>query len=67
MNRHPNATVAATNGGLSVLVVWLMGYFGLDVSAEVGAAIAGSAAATALFIGRKGIRGVLRQIWHGAS
>lgn len=66
MNQHPNAAVAGGTTGVGVVVVWLLGHFGVAVSAEVGAAIAGGAAAAALFIGRNGITGVWRRIVYGA-
>lgn len=64
---HPNATVATGTTGAGVLVVWLLGHFGVSVSAEDGAAIAGIATAVLLFVGRNGIRGIIRRIWGGAG
>lgn len=64
--RHPNASVALGSGsGLGALVVWLVGLSGTAMPAEVGAAIGGSVAAIALFIGRRGIKGVIRALWQG--
>lgn len=67
MNRHPNALTATGSGGVGVFVVWLLGYLGVDISAEIGALIATGAAATALFIGRKGLVGVARILWRGSE
>ena len=64
---HPNALTAGSTTGVGVVVVWLLGHFGVDISAEVGAAIAGGEAAVALFIGRKGILGVAHLIWRGSG
>jgi hypothetical protein len=63
----PNAAVAGGTTGAGVLVVWLLGYFGVDLSAELGAAIAGGAATVLLVIGRRGIKGTLQRVWRGAG
>jgi hypothetical protein len=64
--KHPNASVALGSGsGLGALVVWLVGLSGTAMPAEVGAAIGGSVAAVALFIGRRGIKGVIHALWQG--
>jgi hypothetical protein len=63
----PNAAVAGGTTGAGVLVVWLLGYFGVALSAEVGAAIAGGAATVLLVIGRRGIKGTLQRVWRGAG
>lgn len=64
--KHPNATVALGSGsGLGALVVWLVGLSGTSMPPQVGAAIGGIIAATALFIGRRGIRGVVHALWQG--
>lgn len=62
---HPNAKAAGSTTGAGVLVVWLLGYFGVDLSAEAGAVIAGGAATVVLAVGRRGIRGALRALWRG--
>lgn len=64
---HPNATAAAGSGGLAVLVVWLLGMADVDVSPEVAAAIAGAIATVVLFIGRRGLRGLLGILWRGGA
>jgi hypothetical protein len=64
--RHPNASVALGSGsGLGAFVVWLVGLSGTSMPAEVGAAVGGIVAATALVIGRRGIKGVIRALWQG--
>lgn len=65
--KHPNALTAGGASSLGVLVVWLAGYFGVDLGAEEGAAIAGVAATVALFVGRKGILGLARVLWRGSG
>lgn len=63
--KNPNAAVAAGGSGLSVFVVWLLGHFHVDLSAEDGAVIAGAVASVVLFIGRNGIKGLWKKIWNG--
>jgi hypothetical protein len=67
-NQHPNATVAAvsTFGG-GELVVELLDELGVHISAPVGVAIAGGIATVALFVGRKGLRGVWNLIVNGTQ
>jgi hypothetical protein len=59
--KHPNASIALGSGsGLGALVVWSVGLTGTAMPPEVGAVVGGLVAATALFIGRSGIKGA----WH---
>jgi len=66
MPNHPNATVAASGSGTAILIVWLLGLLGVDIGAEVGAAIAGATATGLLFIGRNGLKGLMRIVWQGS-
>jgi len=63
--KHPNAAAAAGGSGLSVFVVWLLGHFHIDLSAEDGAIVAGAVASIVLYIGRNGVKGVWRRVWDG--
>lgn len=67
--QHPNATVGAGGTGLGVLVVWFLGnvWPHVSFSAEDGALLAGAIATVGLFIGRRGLRGIGRMIWHGSG
>jgi hypothetical protein len=65
--KHPNAAAAGGTTTVSVLVVWLAGYLGLNLSAELGAVIAGGATTLILLFGRVGLRGILGLIWHGGG
>lgn len=68
VSRNPNASVALGSGAaLGPLVVWFVGLTGTPMSAEVGAAFGGIVAALFLLIGRRGIRGLLAQIWRGGE
>jgi uncharacterized membrane protein YfcA len=68
MNSNPNAVVGGGSGiGGGVLIVWLLGYFGVDISNEVAATIAGLVAGGVLFIGRNGVKGTIGRIWKGAG
>ena len=66
---HPNATVGASGTGLGVLVVWFLGnvWPHAAISAEAGVAVTGAVVTVALFIGRRGLRGIGRMIWRGSD
>lgn len=65
---NPNAAVAGTTSAAGVFVVWLLGnVFHVDLSAELGATIAGVASAVVLFVGREGIGGVWNTVLHGSK
>ncbi len=65
MSSNPNAAAAGGTTGFGVIVVWLLGHFGVDIGAEAGAAIAGGAATVVLFVGHRGLRNVLKIVWNG--
>jgi hypothetical protein len=68
VGKHPNAIVAGTSGGGGgVLVVWLLGLAGVEMTPEIGALIAGALGSAALIVGRKGVRGLARAIWRGSG
>ena len=64
-NAHPNATVAGGTSGAGVALVWLLGYLGVHISAEIAVVIAGALTTLALFVGRNGVAGVWRLIVNG--
>lgn len=66
---NPNAAVAGGGGLASVGVVWFLGnvYPHVEISAELGAAIAGGVSAVLLFVGREGLRGIVRVILNGTG
>jgi hypothetical protein len=65
--RHPNASRALIHGsGFGTLIVWAVGLAGLEMTPEVAAAFAGSMAPLFLLIGRRGIKGTLRDLWNGS-
>lgn len=63
--RHPNAAAAGGSTGAAVLVVWLAGHLGVDISNEAAVAIAGAATTAVLFVGRVGVAGTVRRLVHG--
>jgi hypothetical protein len=68
LSRNPNASVALGSGAaLGPLIVWCVSLTGTPITAEVGAAFGGVVAALFLLIGRRGIRGLLEQIWRGGD
>lgn len=64
---NPNATIGgAGGGGFAVLLVYLLNkYAGTSIDATEGAAIASGVATAVLFVGRRGIVGVVRQFLYG--
>jgi uncharacterized membrane protein YuzA (DUF378 family) len=63
---HPNAAAAGGTTGAGVLAVWLLGsVFHVDLSAELGAVIAGATTTVFLFVGRRGLAGVWHLVIHG--
>jgi hypothetical protein len=68
IQRNPNAAVALTSGsGVGALAVWLLGVVGVDMPPEIGAVVAGAMAGVVLFIGRRGIKGVIDAVWSGTK
>ena len=50
---NPNAEVAVYTGAVVVVIAWALGYFGIDVGAEIGAAMTTVLTGIVLFIGRR--------------
>ena len=66
--RHPNASRALTHGsGLGALVVWSAGMAGLEMPPEVAAILAGAVASAFLLVGKRGIRGMINDLWYGPA
>ena len=63
--KHPNAATSGAAGGVGVLVVYILGEAGVKLPAEVAGAIVIAASSVALFIGREGLRGLIRWAWFG--
>ena len=65
---HPNASVALGAGaGLGSILIWGVGFTGVDMPAQVGAAFGGLIASAFLFVGRRGIRDTLGSLWRGSE
>lgn len=66
MTQHPNTVAAGFAGGFGTLAVYLLNkYAGTHLNAASAAGIATAAASAVLFVGKRGIRGTLADIWHG--
>ena len=50
---NPNAEVAVYAGAATVVIVWLLGHFGIDIPAEVGAALTTVLTGLVLLAGRR--------------
>lgn len=64
-NPHPNATMAASSGGVATLVIMILSLVGVAVPPAVAALIATAIVSLVLVIGRKGVKGLIDVIWHG--
>ncbi len=58
-------TAAGGTTILAVVIVWLLGRFHVQLSAEEGALIAGVASTVALFVWHYGLRNIVGFLWHG--
>jgi len=62
-----NTATGATGGvGIGVLVVWLVGFAGLEMTAEVGAIIGGLATGAGAAVAAYGLTGIVKRILWGA-
>lgn len=63
---HPNTIAAAISGSLATLTVYLLNrYAGTHLNAAQGSGIATGYAAMILFIGRRGLKGAVSNVWNG--
>jgi hypothetical protein len=53
VGNHPNATITALAGAITVILIWIVGVAGLAVPAEVGSAFTTIVAAVILALGRR--------------
>lgn len=53
LTSNPNAEVAVYTGAGTIILVWLLSVFGIDVPAEIGAAITTVATGLVLFLGKR--------------
>jgi hypothetical protein len=67
MPNHPNATVAGGSAGVSVLIVWVAGHFGVDLGAEEAIVLAGLLTVAVLAVGRDGVTGIAHRVWRGTG
>lgn len=64
--KNPNAATAGVTGvGFGTLLVWLLGHFGVQMDNEVAVVVATTVTTVVLFIGKRGLRGVIRKVWKG--
>lgn len=67
LGKHPNAALSVGTGGAGVLIIWLLGHTGVSMPNEVAVLVAAAITSVALLVGRKGVRGVIRLVWHGSD
>ncbi len=51
--------------GLGVLIVWLVGYFGVAVPDEVAAVVGSLAVGAGAAVGNYGVKGCFVRLWNG--
>lgn len=65
---HPNAAAGLVGGsGGGALLVYLLALVGVHVPLVFAPALGGFAAAFVLFVGRNGLRGIVRVAWRGTA
>lgn len=67
IKKHPNASLSATGGGVGILVVYIIGVFGVAMDNEVAGAVVTISSSTLLLIGRRGLKGIWHMILHGSD
>lgn len=66
VTNNPNAAVALGSGsGIGAIVIWIAQASGAGIPPEIAAIAGGAIASLALFIGRSGVRGIVRVVWRG--
>lgn len=65
VRNNPNAAAAVGSGTLATLIVGGATLAGFEVDPVLATAAAGALTAAVLLVGRKGIRGIARQLWRG--
>lgn len=62
---HPNATLSGSLTAPVVVVMLILGHFGVTLAQEQVVAITGLVITIGLLIGRRGIKGVWRMLMEG--
>jgi hypothetical protein len=65
MNNEQKTVGGGASVGFGVLVVWLCGHFGLNMSAEVGTVIGGLLVAFGSVVAAEGIIGMIKHLFYG--
>jgi hypothetical protein len=65
---HPNATATGLTTLAATGLVWLLDHYAhAHLTIYDGSLIAGGAATCVLWIGRRGLKGALSDLWHGVT
>ena len=64
---HPNATLSGSLTAPVIVVMLILGHFGITLAQEQAVAVTGFVITVGLFIGRKGIKGLWRILMEGSS
>lgn len=64
---HPNTKAAVATTAISAGLLYLANRLGYNLSQQWALLAAGALISTVLFIGRRGLRGVVRDLWAGTG
>lgn len=64
---HPNALAAGGSAGSVAALVSILAAFGVTIPTAGAVWVVAAAPVVFLAIGRKGIRGIVRQVWRGSE
>ena len=64
---HPNAVVAGSSAFSAAGLVTVLAAFGIACPLAAAVFIVAAVPTIALAVGRKGVRGIVRQIWRGSE
>jgi hypothetical protein len=67
IKNNPNASVSGGTTVVAALLAFSLTAVGVPLSPELAVIAAGVLTTAALAVGRRGIRGVVRMIWHGSE
>lgn len=65
ITNNKNASVAGGTTGAGALLVWAAGLAGLAIPPAIAVVAVGAITTAVLFIGKVGIKGLIRKIWSG--
>lgn len=65
--KHPNATLSGSLTAPVIVVMLILGHFGITLAQEQAVAVTGLIITIGLLVGRRGIKGVWRMLMEGSD